>query len=111
MPVAAFAVYIPDKATSRGRLRRYPGQAAGFTMAWNLTGDEAMSASRTGSHRDLRILVVEDNLDAAESLRQLLCLCGCQVVVAHTSREGLDAASWLRPHIVLCDIGLPDSDG
>jgi CheY-like chemotaxis protein len=73
--------------------------------------DEAMSARGTGSHRELRILVVEDNLDTAESLRRLLALCGCQVVVAHTSQEGLDAASWLQPHIVLCDIGLPDSDG
>jgi CheY-like chemotaxis protein len=72
---------------------------------------KAMSACGTGSHRELRILVVEDNLDAAESLRRLLALCGCQVVVAHTSREGLEAASWLHPHIVLCDIGLPDSDG
>jgi CheY-like chemotaxis protein len=72
---------------------------------------KAMSACGNGSHRELRILVVEDNLDTAESLRRLLALCGCQVVVAHTSREGLEAASWLQPHIVLCDIGLPDSDG
>ena len=70
-----------------------------------------MSLTRTGSHRELRILVVEDNLDTAESLRRLLASCGCEVVVAHTSQEGLDAASWLHPDIVLCDIGLPDSDG
>lgn len=70
-----------------------------------------MSARGTGSHRELRILVVEDNLDTAEGLRNLLARCGCQVVVAHTGRDGLDAASWLHPDIVLCDIGLPDSDG
>ncbi len=61
--------------------------------------------------RDLRVLVVEDNGDAAESLRRLLALCGCQVTVAHTGREGLSAATRLQPHIVLCDIGLPDRNG
>ena len=57
------------------------------------------------------MLVVEDNHDTAESLRQLLTLCGYRVTVAHTSRAGLHAASRLQPHIVLCDIGLPDEDG
>jgi CheY-like chemotaxis protein len=61
--------------------------------------------------KELRVLVVEDNQDAAESLRRLLALCGYQVMVAGSVREGLAAADRLRPHIVLCDIGLPDSDG
>jgi CheY-like chemotaxis protein len=59
----------------------------------------------------LRVLVVEDDFDAAESLRSLLVTCGYQVVVAHTSQQGIEAARKLEPHIVLCDIGLPDSDG
>jgi CheY-like chemotaxis protein len=58
-----------------------------------------------------RVLVVEDNRDSAESLRQLLLLCGYEVMVAHTGQEGLEAARKLQPHIVLCDIGLPDGDG
>jgi len=58
-----------------------------------------------------RVLVVEDNWDSAESLRRLLSLCGYQVMVAHTGQEGLEAARKLEPHIVLCDIGLPDGDG
>jgi CheY-like chemotaxis protein len=66
----------------------------------------ALSASK-----DVRILVVEDNKDSAESLRKLLELCGYSVTVAYTSREGLEAAQQVRPDIVLCDIGLPDSDG
>ena len=61
--------------------------------------------------RDLRVLVVEDNRDCAETLRRLLAACGCQAMVAHTGREGLEAAQKLAPHLVLCDIGLPDSDG
>jgi DNA-binding response OmpR family regulator len=59
----------------------------------------------------LRILVVEDDRDAAESLRCLLVHCGYYVVVAHTSQQGIEAAREMEPHIVLCDIGLPDSDG
>lgn len=59
----------------------------------------------------LRVLVVEDDRDAAETLRCLLVDCGYTVVVAHTSQQGIEAARKLEPHIVLCDIGLPDSDG
>jgi two-component system CheB/CheR fusion protein len=64
-----------------------------------------------GSSKQTRVLVVEDNTDAAESLRSLLSMCGFQVMVAHTSQEGLETARKLEPDIVLCDIGLPDSDG
>ena len=59
----------------------------------------------------LRVLVVEDDLDTAESLRVLLALCGYCVMVAHTAQQGLETAGRLQPHIVLCDIGLPDADG
>lgn len=59
----------------------------------------------------LRVLVVEDNRDTAETLRCLLADCGFQVAVAHTSEEGLKTARQIEPHVVLCDIGLPDGDG
>ena len=59
----------------------------------------------------LRVLVVEDDRDTAETLRTLLDLCGYQVMVAHTSKQGIETARKLEPHIVLCDIGLPDGDG
>ena len=63
------------------------------------------------ARKNLRILVVEDNHDSAQSLRRLLELCGYSVTVAYNSREGLEAAQKTRPDIVLCDIGLPDRDG
>jgi CheY-like chemotaxis protein len=59
----------------------------------------------------LRVLVIDDDRDAAETLRALLALCGYCVAVARTSQQGIEAARRLEPHIVLCDIGLPDSDG
>ena len=61
--------------------------------------------------RSKRVLVVEDNRDSAESLRQLLYHCGYEVAVAYTGQDGLRAAKRMKPHVVLCDIGLPDSNG
>jgi CheY-like chemotaxis protein len=50
--------------------------------------------------------VIEDNRDAAESLRLLLEVLGHQVEVAHAGAAGIDAALAHVPEIVLCDIGL-----
>ena len=55
--------------------------------------------------------MVEDDQDTAETLRTLLDLCGYLVVVARNSQQGIEAARQIEPHIVLCDIGLPDCDG
>jgi CheY-like chemotaxis protein len=59
----------------------------------------------------LRVLVVEDNRDAAESLRLLLELLGHDVRVAYTGTAGLEAARQWQPEVVVCDIGLPGLDG
>lgn len=70
---------------------------------------QATTGKPTGKH--VRILIVEDNLDAAESLRTLLELSGYEVTVAFTGLAGVETAKTLRPDIVLCDIGLPEMDG
>jgi CheY-like chemotaxis protein len=75
------------------------------------TGPSKPELPALAASKNLRILVVEDNHDSADSLRKLLELCGYSVTIAYSSREGLEAAQKTRPHIVLCDIGLPDSDG
>jgi two-component system CheB/CheR fusion protein len=59
----------------------------------------------------LRILVVEDNRDAADCLRILLELLGHRVAVAYSGPEGVQRAREWRPDVVLCDIGLPGLDG
>jgi CheY-like chemotaxis protein len=61
--------------------------------------------------RGIRVLVVEDNRDSAESLRQLLYLSGYEVAVAYTGQDGLRAAKRMKPEVILCDIGLPDTNG
>lgn len=55
----------------------------------------------------LRVLVVEDNEDVAESLRVLLELAGHEVWVAHEGRGALAYGRGHPPDVVLCDIGLP----
>ncbi|HEV8072172.1 MAG TPA: PAS domain S-box protein [Planctomycetaceae bacterium] len=59
----------------------------------------------------LRVLVVDDNLDAAQSLALLLELSGHEVRVAHTGPTALEAALDYRPNVALLDIGLPEMDG
>ena len=59
----------------------------------------------------LRILVVDDNRDAAESLARLLRMGGHTVSVAHDGGRGLEMAVAEKPSIVFLDIGLPGMDG
>lgn len=61
--------------------------------------------------KDKRILVVEDDHESALSLKKLLELCGYTVSIAYSGREGMEAAEKTLPDVVLCDIGLPDTDG
>lgn len=59
------------------------------------------------SGKTLRILVVEDNPDAAETLGELLELAGHEVTVCHDGEAGLALADQLQPHVVISDLGLP----
>ncbi len=63
------------------------------------------------SSRRLKILIVEDNLDAARTLGRLLTRYGHEVTMAHTGRAGVEAARERHPEVVLCDLGLPEMDG
>jgi CheY-like chemotaxis protein len=59
----------------------------------------------------LRVLVVDDNLDAAESLVALLEVLGHTTAVAHDGMQGLEAAREFVPDLVFLDIGLPGMSG
>jgi PAS domain S-box-containing protein len=91
------------------------GKGATFTITLPLdTTTVSAATSRRGSRggkAPRRVLVIEDNADSADSLREALELGGHIVEVAYNGPEGLERARAFRPDVVLCDIGLPGMDG
>lgn len=59
----------------------------------------------------LRLMVVDDNADAASMLAMFLEAAGHEVIVEHDSRQALERARTECPDAFLLDIGLPDIDG
>ena len=93
-----------------------PGTGSEFTVRLPLArADGAVGAASDGEQprasAGCRILVVDDNRDAAESLGLLLETMGHEVRVAHAGEEGLLAMRAFAPMVVLLDIGMPDMDG
>ena len=86
---------------------RLPVRPSASAAAERYESDEPASPL---THRS-RVLVVEDNVDAAESLAALLRLWGHEVQVVHDGLAAIDAAREQRPEVVLLDIGLPGLDG
>ena len=72
---------------------------------------EAPVSAKIGTGSALRVLVVDDNADAAQALQHLLKLLGHDVMMAHDGPGALAVAAQLRPDLVLLDIGLPGMDG
>jgi signal transduction histidine kinase len=100
------------RATSDG-----PGRGSMFTVSLPLPGRAlrepaaAGSAARSGPSTRIRILVVEDNRDGAETLTMLLRTMGHEVRVVLDGGAAIDAAASFRPELVLLDLGLPTLDG
>jgi PAS domain S-box-containing protein len=72
---------------------------------------EPVEATSTVLIEPRRILVVDDNVDSAESIGMLLQMDGHTVRYAHEGHEALSAAIEMRPQVALLDIGLPGMDG
>ena len=92
------------------------GLGAAFTVTLPREADPAaLSAAPAraarGGPAPPRVLVVEDNRDAADSLCMLLRHFGYEVAVAYTGPDGVRAAEEQHPEVVICDIGLPGMDG
>jgi PAS domain S-box-containing protein len=75
------------------------------------TAEERQLPSRQSQGPRHRVLVVDDNLDAAESLVALLEVWGHEASACHDGPSAVTAAVELRPAVVLLDIGLPGMDG
>jgi PAS domain S-box-containing protein len=76
-----------------------------------LTAAPDAAAARRNAGRRLRIMVVDDNVDAAATLALLLESHEHEVTVAHHAYEALERCKADPPDVVLLDIGLPDIDG
>ena len=73
--------------------------------------EEPMNGKSMAPSRPLRVLVVDDNRDAADSCAMMLKLSGHQVETAYNGTRALQVGESFRPHVVLLDIGLPDING
>ena len=90
------------------------GKGTELVVHLPLAGDGAVhrpDAEQCAQRAGRRVLIIEDNTDAADSLRIVLELAGHEVAVAYNGADGLDAARELLPEVLLCDLGLPDMDG
>jgi len=94
-----------------------PGRGSEFVVRLPLAsgvGTEptrAVASPPAGRPAPRRVLVVDDNVDAADSLAMLLRLTGHTVWTAYGGPSALEAAERHRPEVVLLDIGLPGMDG
>ena len=62
-------------------------------------------------HHDFRILLIDDNYDAIDSMGALLTLLDYDVRTAEDAESALEIATTFQPHLILSDIGLPGMDG
>jgi CheY-like chemotaxis protein len=76
-----------------------------------LAAQPAPIGTAAPARRTLRVLVVDDNLDAAKILQLLVRECGHRAHMAHAGLAALAAALDDRPDVILLDIGLPEWDG
>jgi PAS domain S-box-containing protein len=89
-----------------------PGKGAMFTIHLPLTEQPVeLSSPAPVAGNARRVLVIDDNRDAADSMAVLLQLDGHEVAAVYSSEEGLLKTASFAPDIVLLDIGLPQMDG
>jgi CheY-like chemotaxis protein len=75
------------------------------------SGEPEITATHAQTERRARVLVVDDNRDAAESLALVLGLAGYDVVTAFGGAEALEVGARDRPQAVILDIGMPGMSG
>jgi PAS domain S-box-containing protein len=94
-----------------------PGRGSEFTVQLPIAIDAGPAASDQDTGAALeklasrRVLIVDDNVDAASSLAMLLGLLGCDTKVAHNGLDAVREADAFRPELVFLDIGMPGLNG
>ncbi len=93
------------------------GKGSEFTVSLPVLGPQGRNGGRTETkdvtrgHRPLRVMVVDDNADAAQMLAMFLEASGHQVLVEYRAHQALERARLETPDVCLLDIGLPEIDG
>lgn len=95
-----------------------PGTGTTFTVRLPLqsdplhaSGEAAPPITHPPRVEKRRVLVVDDNEDAAASLGQFLQIQGHQVAIAHNGHSAIAQAQSFRPHVIFLDLGMPGMDG
>jgi PAS domain S-box-containing protein len=92
-----------------------PGTGSEFVVRLPAATGEVATARNESPRIDpifgVRVLVVDDNADAADSLGLLLGHLGADVRVAHSGADALDLLPVFQPELVLLDLGMPQLDG
>jgi ADP-ribose pyrophosphatase len=97
------------RAVSDGRITHAPTCVAVLRAA-AIQGKPSAPAERATGRR-IRALVVEDDVDSAESMRLLLEDLGCEAIIALNGPAAIEAALAAPPDIIFLDINLPGMDG
>jgi CheY-like chemotaxis protein len=94
------------------------GKGSVFSVCLPLWSAQAESAASTnaGRHpvspaRSLKVMVVDDNADAAQMLGMLLEAFGHNVTVEYSAQQALERSQTEQPNVYVLDIGLPEIDG
>jgi signal transduction histidine kinase/ActR/RegA family two-component response regulator len=94
-----------------------PGRGTEFTIRLPLVPmltdalPSAETAAPANGSAKVRMLIADDNVDAADSLALLLSLDGYEVRTAYNGPEAVTVAQMFHPDVALLDIGMPDMDG
>jgi CheY-like chemotaxis protein len=76
-----------------------------------IQSDEMISLEGLPSLEGLKILVVDDEPDTRELIREVLKECGSEVITSGSAEEALNALEEHKPDILITDLGMPDEDG
>jgi PAS domain S-box-containing protein len=99
------------KSAGRGRGSEFTVHLPVLATHDEVEGDEEERPTRPQLGAGMRVLVVDDNRDAADSLTMLLELRGFKAFVCHDGHAALALALELQPDVVVLDLGLPGVDG
>lgn len=95
-----------------------PGCGSKFTVRLPVSSALPQAEPDTGAHKlrtsagqGLRVLVVDDNVDGAETMAQFLGLLGYDTLTRHDGLGAIDAVASFQPDVVVLDIGLPHLNG